>query len=66
MDKLSKPVFSDEEYKALCRLIKYLSVTTQLKEHSHWSDKKFNKDLETINGCLQASEYINENHIKES
>ena len=28
--------------------IKYLTVTTQLKEHSHWNDKQFNKDLEII------------------
>ena len=61
MDKLSKPLFNDEEYKTLCRLIKYLTVTTQLKGHSHWDDKQFNEELEIINGCLQASEYINEN-----
>ena len=56
MNKLSKPVFNDEEYKTLCRLIKYLTVTTQLKGHSHWDDKQFNEELEIINGCLQASE----------
>ena len=61
MNKLSKPVFYDEEYKALCRLIKYLTDLTEWKEHSNWNNKEFNKDLETINGCLQASEYVNEN-----
>ena len=57
MDKLSKPVFNDEEYKSLCRLIKYLT-----KAYKPWNNKEFNKDLETIKECLQASEYVNENH----
>ena len=62
MDKLSKPVFNDKEYKALVNLMNFLTVTTKLKEHSHWNDKQFNEELEIINGCLQASEYVNENH----
>ena len=53
MNKLSKPVFNDEEYKALVRLINTLTSWTR--------SYQFNKDVEKISACLQASEHINEN-----
>jgi hypothetical protein len=62
MDKLSKPVFNDEEYKALLNLMNFLTVITKLKEHSHCNDEEFLDALQMINNCLQASEYVNENH----
>ena len=61
MDKLSKPVFNDEEYKALLDLMNFLTVKTKLKEHSHCTDEKFINALQMVNDCLQASEYVNEN-----
>jgi hypothetical protein len=61
MDKLSKPVFNDEEYKALLDLMNFLTVTTKLREHSHCTDEKFINALQMVNDCLQESEYVNKN-----
>ena len=61
-DTLSKPVFNDEEYKALLDLMNFLTVKTKLREHSHCTDEKFIDALQMVNDCLQASEYVNENH----
>ena len=72
-DILSKPVFNDEEYKALLRLMEYLCnnlpydiinpmENTLLLDKKTNDELQFSKDMQTINECLQASEYVNENH----
>ena len=63
MDKLSKPVFNDEEYKALLRIVAYSKMYLNSLKDKEWIlDKQLENDVNLISGCLQASEYINENH----
>ena len=71
MNKLSKPVFNDEEYSALIRIIQCLSTTDNINIEKLYHDclhyrgmnwhYELKKDIQTIAGSLQASEYVNEN-----
>ena len=56
MDKLSKPVFNDEEYKAFKRLMHYLAYYGPKSAYKSYPD-----DIVTLVNSLQASEYVNEN-----
>jgi len=76
MNKLSKPIFNDKEYSALLRIIKCLSGADNINienlyddclYYRGWNwDYELKRDIQTIADSLQASEYVNENHNKES
>ena len=62
MDKLSKPVFNDEEYKSFIRLMQYIN---DLNNNVIGFNEPYLKDLEIINRFIiahgQYSLYVNEN-----
>ena len=66
MDKLSKPVFNDEEYKALIRIVSYSKMYLNSLKDKQWIlNKQLEDDVNLISDCLQASEYVNENRTEE-
>tara|TARA_R110000824_G_scaffold14378_13_gene61240 strand:+ start:2914 stop:3087 length:174 start_codon:yes stop_codon:yes gene_type:complete len=51
MDKLSKPVFNDEEYESFLRLMKYVN---DLNNNVIGFNEPYLKDLEIINRFITA------------